>query len=93
MIVLSKTKYILIVLWLLFSVGQVSHAQENENFVIKDITALPGQIVSGKLIIEEGVDEGSWSRKRNWTPSLARVSMADAVSGRMDLAAGTMISL
>ncbi|MFC2089738.1 succinylglutamate desuccinylase/aspartoacylase family protein [Bacteroidota bacterium] len=35
-------------------------AQENENFVINDITALPGQIVTGKLNIEEGVDEGTF---------------------------------
>lgn len=35
-------------------------AQQTEKFIIKNISAPSGQTVSGKLIIEEGIDEGTF---------------------------------
>jgi predicted deacylase len=45
---------------LLFSSVQKVHAQETEQFAIGDIIAVPGQKVTGKLIVEEGSDAGSF---------------------------------
>ena len=45
---------------LLFTSSQDIHAQETEQFAIGDLIAVPGQKVTGTLIVEEGSDAGSY---------------------------------
>ena len=45
---------------LLFTSSQDIHAQENKQFAIGDLIAVPGQKVTGKLIVEKGSDAGSF---------------------------------
>lgn len=51
---------LIISLILLSTLTQQVQAQDAEQFTIGDLIAIPGQIVAGKLIIEEGSDAGSF---------------------------------
>lgn len=51
-------KFLVLIVCIISSNGV--QAQQSKNFVIQDIEALPGQTVSGKLIVEKGIDEGTF---------------------------------
>ena len=55
----SQNRFIIILLCSLFSAFNL-FAQDKALFSLGSIEALPGQTVSGKLIVEEGVDEGTF---------------------------------
>ena len=60
--VIQKSTFLVYIMILMVSVLSCvdTQAQQSKSFVIQQIEAQPGQTVSGKLIVEKGIDQGTF---------------------------------
>ena len=74
--VIQKSTFLVYIMILMVSVLSCvdTQAQQSKSFVIQQIEAQPGQKVSGKLIVEKGIDEGTFIKRFCNVQNLVEIS-------------------